>query len=42
MKFEIRRRFDHYELYVNGKFYGSYDSVHEAAGEIDKITEEGA
>lgn len=42
MKFEIKRRYDHYELFVNERFYGSYDTVKEAADEIDRISEERA
>ena len=42
MQFDIRNRNGHYELYVNGKFYGSYDTIYEAGEEIDKINEEGA
>ena len=37
MKFEIQQRFGHYELFVDGKFYGSYDTMTEAANEIEDI-----
>ena len=37
MKFEIKQEFGHYVMYVNGKFYGSYDTVAEAAKDIERI-----
>lgn len=37
MKFEIRQEHGHYVMYVDGKFYGSYDTVAEAARDIDAI-----
>lgn len=37
MKFEIKQEYGHYVLYVEGKFYGSYDTVLEAAKDIDEI-----
>lgn len=40
MRFEIRRKYGHYELYVDGRFYGSYDTIPEAGKEIDLIREE--
>ena len=40
MKFEIRQEMGHYVMYVDGKFYGSYDTVSEAADDIDAIRAE--
>lgn len=37
MKFEIVQERGHYVMYVNGKFYGSYDTMTEAANDIDEI-----
>jgi hypothetical protein len=39
MNFEIKHVHDHYELFVDGRFYGSYDTVSEAVKEIDAIRE---
>lgn len=39
MKFEIRNEMGHYVMYVNDKFYGSYDTMSEAVEEIDAIME---
>ncbi len=35
--FEIKSVYGHYEVYVDGRFFGSYDTVIEAAKEIDAI-----
>lgn len=35
--YEIRHNNEHYELYVNGKFYCSADTFTEAAKEIDNM-----
>lgn len=40
MQFEIKHVQGHYELFVDGQFYGSYDTVAEAAKDIDLIREE--
>lgn len=40
MKIEIKSEHGHYVMYVNGKFYGSYDTVSEAANDIDEIKKE--
>ena len=40
MKYEIKPVFGHWELYVDGKFRGSYDTFMEAAMDADKIKEE--
>lgn len=37
MNFEIRQNFGHYELFVNGQFHGSFDTMKEAADEIEAI-----
>lgn len=37
--YDIRNVNGHYELSVNGKFYGSYDTAVEAAQEIDNLRE---
>lgn len=39
MRFDVKQRNGHYELYVNGKFYGSYDTMKEAADDIEKINQ---
>ena len=35
MKVEIKQEYGHYEMYVNGTFYGSYDSFSEAAKDLE-------
>ena len=42
MRFDIKIKAGHYELYVNDMFYGSYDTMTEAAQEIDLIMDRGA
>jgi hypothetical protein len=37
MKFEVKNVHGHYELFVDGKFHGSFDTMVEAAKEIDDI-----
>ncbi len=37
MKFDIRQEHGHYELYVDGVFYGSFDTATEAAQSADEI-----
>lgn len=37
MKIEIRQEMGHYVAFVNGKFYGSYDTFTEAAKDIDAM-----
>ena len=37
MRYDILRKYGHYELYVNGRFYGSYDTWNEAAKEVDEL-----
>ena len=39
MRYDIKSEYGHYVLYVNGRFYGSYDSVSEASLEIDALEE---
>lgn len=34
---KIIRKHDHYEVYVNGKFYCSTDTLTEAAEELDRV-----
>lgn len=41
MRYSIRNEHGHYVLYVNGRFYGSYDTVSEASSEIDALEEGG-
>lgn len=38
MRLDIRHNNGHYELYVNGVFYGSYDTIQEAAQDIENLT----
>ena len=35
--FEIKNVYGHYEVYMDGKFVGSYDTIVEAAKDIDAI-----
>ena len=35
MMYNIKRKYDHYEVYINGKFYCSVDTPEEAAREIE-------
>ena len=37
MKYQIRITNGHYSLYVNGKFYGSYDTYSEAEKDLDEL-----
>ncbi len=37
MKFEIKQKDGHYELYVDGEFYKTCDTALEAADIIEKI-----
>lgn len=41
MRFEIKNKHGHYELYVNGRFNSSHDTMVEAVDEIERIKEEG-
>lgn len=36
MKLEIKQEMGHYVMYINGVFYGSYDTFGEAAREFDE------
>ena len=38
MDYEIKPAYGHFEVYINGKFYCSADSMAEAIEEIDKIS----
>ena len=40
MKFEIKNERGHYVLYVDGTFYGSYDTMCEAANDIEEVKKE--
>lgn len=40
MKIDIKQEYGHYVMYVNGKFYGSYDSFKEAMDDADILTVE--
>ena len=33
VKYKIKRKYDHYEVYINGKFYCSVDTTEEAVRE---------
>lgn len=35
MLYEIKHVFEHYELYIDGKLYGSYDTMSEAVGGLE-------
>lgn len=35
VKYKIKRKYDHYEVYINGKFYCSADTHEEAAREVE-------
>jgi len=37
MKFEIKSEHGHYVMYVNGRFYGTYDTISEAAEDIEAL-----
>lgn len=37
MKIEIKHEGDHYVAYVNGKFFGSYDTPAEAAQGVEEV-----
>ena len=37
MKYQIKIDRGHYVLYVNGSFYGSYDTYREAEKDLDEI-----
>ena len=37
MNYEIKLTNQHYEIYINGKFYCSVDDIHEAEREIEKV-----
>lgn len=39
-RYDVKNVNGHYEIYINGKFYCSADTVSEAANEIDKIIRE--
>lgn len=36
---DIKNENGHYVVYVNGKFYGSYDTIVEAAKDVDAYAE---
>lgn len=40
MRYDIKHANGHYEMYVNGKFYGSYDTFTEAAKDIEVMVAE--
>lgn len=40
--YKIKRKYDHYEVYINGKFYCSADTPEEAAREIEDYFNKGA
>ena len=44
MKCEIKhsKRGEYYEMFINGEFYGNYDTVDEAARDLDQIVLEKA
>jgi hypothetical protein len=40
MSIEIKNEHGHYVVYINGTFYGSYDTMTEAAQDIDDYKKE--
>lgn len=40
MKIDIQQKNGHYEVYINGQFYGSYDTMSEAAKDADSFIRE--
>lgn len=40
MNIEIKQKYGHYEMYVDGNFYGSYDTVLEAVKDLELIRAE--
>ena len=41
MTVEIRRTYDHYTVYIDGKFYCTADSRREAEDEVEEYEQEG-
>ena len=35
--YSINKKDDHYEVYINGEFYCSADTIEEAANEINEL-----
>lgn len=42
VKYYIKRKHNHYEVYINGKFYCSADTHEEAAREVEEYFYKGA
>jgi hypothetical protein len=42
MSYHIQRKYDHYEVYINGKFYCTADNHEEAAREVEEYFSKGA
>lgn len=40
--YRIKRKYDHYEVHINGKFYCSVDTTEEAVREIEEYFRNGA
>lgn len=40
MNIEIRKRMEHYEVYVDNQFYCSADTLHEAEQDVEEIVRE--
>ena len=40
MSIEIKNEHGHYVVYIDGTFYGSYDTMTEAAQDIDEYKKE--
>ena len=40
MNIEIRKRMEHYEVYVDNQFYCSADTLHEAKQDVEEIIKE--
>lgn len=41
MTYAIKRNHEHFDVYINGKFYCTADSEKEAAEEVEKYIDEG-
>lgn len=39
VEYEIKHREQHYELYINGRFYCSTDTIEEAVEEMEAYSE---
>lgn len=42
VSYKIKRKYDHYEVYINGKFYCTADTQEEAAREVEEYFYKGA